>query len=128
MHPVSGTSAEAAYDVWLNNWANEVMIQHDIVNRGSCPVRATASFGGSGGVPVQKWNLCKYNTELIWQLAGSGEQSGKVDILSMLTWLENHGYLPGSSTLTSIGYGFELCSTGGANETFQVTSYSITGS
>ncbi len=122
MNPVSGTSAEAAYDVWLNNWANEVMIQHDIVNRGSCPVLATASFGGSR----RKWNLCKYGSELIWQLAGSGERSGTVDILSMLTWLQSHGYLPGSSTLTSIGYGWEICSTGGVNEDFQVTSYSIT--
>ena len=25
----SGTDAEAAYDIWLNNWNNEVMIQND---------------------------------------------------------------------------------------------------
>jgi hypothetical protein len=31
----------------------------------------------------------------------------------MLTWLENHGYLPQSSVLSLLGYGFELCSTGG---------------
>src|ERR1700691_72961 len=88
MNPQSGTSAEAAYDIWLNDWANEVMIQHDIVNRGTCPIIATAQFGGSGGVPVQNWNLCKYDSELIWQLAGSGEQSATVDVLAMLTWLE----------------------------------------
>ena len=58
-------------DIWLNNWGNEVMIQHDIVNRGTCPVAATATFGGSGGVPVQNWNLCQFGTELIWQLAGT---------------------------------------------------------
>lgn len=125
MHPVSGTSAEAAYDIWLNNWGNEVMIQHDIVNRGTCPVLATASFGGSGGVPVQKWNLCKYNTELIWQLAGAGEQSGTVNIMAMLTWLESHGYLPAKSGLTAISYGFEICSTGGKPETFTVSGFSI---
>ena len=28
MNSVSGTSAHAAYDIWLNNWQNEVMIQH----------------------------------------------------------------------------------------------------
>jgi hypothetical protein len=125
MHPASGTSAEAAYDIWLNNWANEVMIQHDMVNRGTCPVLATASFGGSGGVPVQKWNLCKYNTELIWQLSGPGEQSGTVNIMAMLTWLENHGYLPQKSGLTAISYGFEICSTGGKPETFTVSGFSI---
>ena len=131
MNATRDTSAEAAYDIWLgkgtsSDWTNEVMIQHDIVNRGTCPPTATATFGGSGGVPVQKWNLCKYDTELIWQLAGTNEQSGRVDILSMLRWLEDHGYLPQGSGLWQIDYGFELCSTGGLNETFQVSSYSLT--
>lgn len=125
MNPVQGTSAEAAYDIWLNHWRNEVMIQHDIVNRGSCSALATATFGGSGGVPVQKWNLCKYGTELIWQLAGRGEQSGSVNILAMLTWLVSHGYLPRESGLTDISYGFEICSTGGRRETFTVSRFSI---
>jgi hypothetical protein len=130
MHPTSGTSAEAAYDIWLgqgtgSNWTNEVMIQHDIVNRGTCPPQAIAAFGGSGGVPVQNWKLCKYGSELIWQLSGKNEQSGRVNILSMLNWLEKHGYLPQGSGLWQIDYGFELCSTGGVNETFQVSSYSL---
>jgi hypothetical protein len=130
MNTTSGTSAEAAYDIWLgqgssSDWSNEVMIQHDIVNRGTCPAAATASFGGSGGVPVQTWNLCKYGTELIWQLTGGNEQSGSVDILSMLTWLEKNGDLPQGSGLWQIDYGFEICSTGGQNENFQVKSFSI---
>lgn len=126
MHAQSGTSAEAAYDVWLNNWKNEVMIQHDMVNRGSCPTLATTSFGGSNGVPVRTWTLCKYGSELIWQLSGAGEQSGSVDILGMLKWLVSHSYLPQSNGLTAIGYGFEICSTGGRPETFTVTGYSVT--
>jgi hypothetical protein len=101
------------------------MIQHDIVNRGTCPVLAAATFGGSGGVPVQKWNLCKYNSELIWQLGGTNERSGSVDILAMLTWLQDHGYLPPGSGLWQIDYGFEICSTGGQPETFAVSHFSI---
>jgi len=128
MNATSKTSAWAAYDVWLNDWNNEVMIQHDFASNGACPTLASASFGGSGGVPVQTWNLCKYSSELIWKLASGSEQTGSVDILSMLTWLENHGYLQSRSTLTSIGYGWELASTGGVNETFTVSSYSITAS
>ena len=125
MNPTSGTRAEAAYDIWLNKGRNEVMIQHDIVRRGTCPVRATAKFGGSGGVPVQDWNLCKYGSELIWQLSGAGEHSGTVDIRAMLTWLINHGYLPHRSGLSNISYGFEICSTGGRPETFRLSRYSI---
>jgi hypothetical protein len=133
MNPTPGTSAEAAYDIWLNNWNNEVMIQHDMVNRGGpCgPVLATITFGGHGGVPMQSWNLCQYGSELIWQVAGTGdrygEQSGNVDILAMLNWLVNNGgYLPHGSNLTAIGYGFEICSTGGADENFQITGFSVT--
>jgi hypothetical protein len=136
MHPTAGTSAEAAFDIWLNNWKNEVMIQHDMYKRGGpCgPVLATVNFGGKGGVPVQSWILCQFNTEIIWQVSGTGDvygfQSGSVDALAMLTWLENNGgYLPQGSTLDNgISYGFEICSTGGVNENFEVTSFTITSS
>jgi hypothetical protein len=76
---------------------------------------------------VQHWYLCQFGSELVWKLTGD-EQSGSVDILSMLTWLESHGYLQKSSTLESIGYGWEIASTGGGNEKFQVNSYSISAS
>lgn len=125
MHPLGGTSAEASYDIWLNNWKNEVMIQHDIFNRGTCTVSETAAFGGSGGVPVQRWNLCRNGSELIWQLAGKPEQSGGVNLLAMLTWLVRHQYLPKRSGLTAVSYGFEICSTGGQPETFAVSRFSI---
>jgi hypothetical protein len=46
----------------------------------------------------------------------------------MLTWLENHGdgkYLPANPTLTAVSFGFEICSTGGRSQTFQVNSFSF---
>lgn len=118
------TSAWASYDIWLNGGKNEVMIQHDFANNGACS-GPSATFGGSGGVPVQQWTLCgPWGSEYAWKLAGD-EQSGSVDILAMLTWMVNHGYLPNSSTLSSIGYGWEIASTGGQPETFTVSRYSI---
>lgn len=128
MHATSRTNAEAAYDIWLNDWNNEVMIQHDFsALRPRCStIASTATFGGSGGVPVQKWNLCTYGSEIIWQLAGRSEQSGSVDILGMLTWLVNHGYLKHKTGLTAISYGFEICSTGGRPEIFKLNRFSIT--
>jgi hypothetical protein len=48
-----------------------------------------------------------------------------VDILSMVTWLE-HRYMPSNSTITDLSSGFEICSTGGKDENFQVSSFSIT--
>jgi hypothetical protein len=135
MGAARGTSAEAAYDIWLGqnsstNYADEVMIWNDQANRGTCggaSVKATASFGGSDGVPQQKWTLCQYGSELIWYLTNGNEQSGTVDVLSMLTWLESHGYLPAGSGLNQIDYGFEICSTPSA-ETFTVSQFSIKSS
>jgi hypothetical protein len=139
MNTVSTTDAEAAYDIWLGqntstNYADEVMIWNDQANRGTCggaTVKANATFGGSNGVPQQNWTLCRNgssaNSELIWYLTSGNEQSGSVDILSMLTWLQSHGYLPAGSGLNQIDYGFEICSTSGP-ETFSVSNFAIKSS
>jgi len=131
MNANSNTSAWAAYDIWLGpssgtNWTYEVMIQHDFSNNGACTAEASATFGGSGGVPVQKWNLCQFGSEMVWKLTGGNEQSGSVDVLAMLNWLVSHGYMASDTGLFSIGYGWEICSTGGQNEKFQLNNFSIT--
>jgi hypothetical protein len=131
MNATSATSAWAAYDIWLGpstgtKAPDEVMIQHDFANNGACTAEATATFGGSGDVPVQKWDLCQFGSELVWKLTGGNEQSGSVDILAMLNWLVDHGYMPKDTGLFSVGYGWEICSTGGQNETFKVNNFSIT--
>lgn len=153
------TSAEAAYDIWLNGYNNEVMIWTDISNRSTagCSAEGNAvSFGGSHGVPKHLWDLWKCGSELIWELnqpalsmcgarndgqggpmaphesvdVGTptvyGISKGSVDVLAMLTWLQSNGYLPSDSTLTQLEYGFEIASTGGVNERFQVTGWSLT--
>ena len=80
MNKTSGTRAWAAYDLWFNNWQNEVMIQHDFApNNARCcgSYVASATFGGSHGVPSQTWKLCRYGSEIIWQLPAN-ERSGSV--------------------------------------------------
>jgi hypothetical protein len=139
----SGSSAEAGFDI-INmtntgtSW-NEVMIWNDVNNRGfggcdSWPPKAQVKFGGSYGVPVNTWDLWSCGTsELIWQLdAGSsppthyGFQSGSVDIYAMMMWLVNNGYLGRGTTFGQIEYGFEICSTGGVNQTFTVSDWTLT--
>jgi hypothetical protein len=139
MNATKGTSAEAGYDIWFDDSgaSDELMVQNDMSNRGSCTdlgIIATVAFGGSGGVPVQKWNFCKYGDELIWQLAPPpgdhsavwGVHSGTVDLLAMMKWVISHRYLAAGSKLDSVGYGWEICSTGGQNETFQITRFATT--
>ena len=149
----TGVVSDIGYDMWFNDWASEVMIQHQNINTDVCTdwttvIATDVEFGGSNGVPDAYWNLCQNGTfgssnpELIWQYyaaAGSktfGESSGSVDIYSMLKYLEGHDIcktssgttdcLPTGSTLTQFGYGFEISTTDGANQTFTVNSLTQT--
>jgi hypothetical protein len=125
MNPQSGTVGEAAYDLWLNNWNDEVMIWND--NHGQDLSYDTdlgpVTIGG------QKFEVYRNGDpgpgeELIVSLDGN-EQSGTIDILTTLKWLEGKGYLPFGTTLTSIDYGWEIASTGGKPETYQISSFCI---
>jgi hypothetical protein len=138
----SATSAWASYDLWFNNWADEIMIQHDFTSQGPCTYAAVAQFGGSNGVPVQTWGLCTFGSERVWQLVAPGtkagdsgatinEPSGSVDIKAMVSYLENPAApdaIPANSTITNLSYGWEIASTGGQPETFQVSRYTLTAS
>jgi hypothetical protein len=134
----AGTQAHAMYDLWFNNWAYEVMVQYDFSNDAPCEgnwpeVKTNVTFGGSNGVPVQSWHLCEGNggKSLIWKLGaadGAQEQSestGSVDLLSMLKYLENTGYLPANSTWTALSMGWEIASTGGQPETFTGSGFRV---
>lgn len=125
----TGIASEAGYDMWYNTYANEVMFQVDMVDpsalRGGFPAIDTATFGGTGGVPLHTWNLTVSGSEIIWQLADSGIigtpasvnggiQYGTVDVRAMVCWLADRGYLKYdlfTSTATASGFGWEVCST-----------------
>jgi hypothetical protein len=134
MNATARTSAWAAFDIWLgqgtsSNWSHEVMIQHDFAKQGPCTTRATATFPGPGNRP-QHWHLCKFGSELIWGLGAKdshlvSERTGVVHILAMLEWLVQHHYLPANAGLWMVGYGWEICSTGGRPETFSVNSFAL---
>ncbi len=121
------TAGWAAYDLWFNNWQDEVMIQTDITANSDydCTAKTAATIDG------QPWHLCVFGSERVWK-PGTDDQhlanrtSGTINIQAFLTWMEQHGYLPATSTWTAGSYGFEICDTGGANETFAVNSFSWT--
>jgi hypothetical protein len=130
----AGTNAEASYDMWFNNTdvVHEVMIQNDY-SPGRAPGCATwtaknVRFGGRNGVPVHLWDLCVSGSTAFWETANGNMPSGTVDVLAMLKWLVSHGQLPAATQLGGFSYGFEISSTGSANEDFKVTSFSITAS
>jgi hypothetical protein len=137
----NATHAWGMFDLWFNNWANEVMIQYDFSKNAPCtttPVTDKVFGGKNTGVPAQPWFLCTltspkangtYQTTA-WKLgpneAGKqSESSGSIDILAMIKYLERKGYLPANSTWTAISMGWEICSTGGRNETFTGNGFTV---
>jgi len=52
--------------------------------------------------------------------------SGTVDLLAALQYLESRGDLAASDVLWQVNFGWEICSTAGAPETFTISNYSVT--
>jgi hypothetical protein len=132
----SQTIAQWAWDNWLGNdsgYPNEVMVWTD--NNGRCN---SGSLGTRVHAPVtiagQEWTPYQYgSTEFIWSLDGPGGvgtcaqlASGTVDLLALLKWMQANGHAAADATLRLVDGVFEICSTGGAPETFRVISYSVT--
>lgn len=113
--------AEAAYDLWLNNYSIEVMMWFD--NHRQVPagnVIAHVTFGG------QNFSVWKSGNDFFtFKLEGGNEQSGTAHLYSALRWLVNHGQLSSSVTLTQVNFGWEICSTHGSPMDFTLTKYTL---
>ena len=124
MSPQTGTDAEAAYDLWLSHTSgpDEIMIWVDNVGRGS----GGAQRIGAATIAGQAFTVYQYRGgEVIFSLNQS-EQSGTVDILGVLKWLQGHGLASAGAQLGQVDFGFEICSTGGKPEKFAVSRYTLT--
>lgn len=121
-------SADAAYEVWLNNHTVEVMMWVDNHNQ------APAGQLIDQMVPIynEKFDLYKNGpNNYSFVLNGQQQTRGKVHLLSALRWLVHHGpskhvhYLSRSDTLTEVDFGWEIASTGGKPLDFRVTGYRV---
>ncbi len=118
----NGFDAEAAYDIWLNNYGLEVMVWVD--NQGQTPagsVIGTATLGGQNFTIYQSGSTYSF-------VLDTNETQGTVDILAVLHWLTTNGYTSTTSYMTQFNFGFEICSTGGVTDTFTVNALSLTQS
>lgn len=128
--PVNQTTAGwAAYDLWFNDWNDEVMIQTDLTvpSNGDYDCTGVATITVSG----MPWHMCDFGSERVWKPGTddnhlANQTSGQVDIGAFLKWMEQNGKLPANSTWTGGSFGFEICDTGGATEQFKVTGFSWT--
>jgi Glycosyl hydrolase family 12 len=122
MPSVTNFDAEAAYDIWLNNYQIEIMIwvdNHDQTPSGH--VIATIKIDN------QVFALFQGGPAMFsFVLSGKPETKGTVDILSFLSWLVSHHDLSSSSSVTQVNFGWEIASTDGIPMDFAVNGYSLT--
>jgi hypothetical protein len=121
----AGGDNEAAYDIWLGtsasrNSSQEVMIWVDN-HRTNPPPGKVVSRPTFLGARYTVW----YNNGTVYMVRDRNETSGRIHILTMLDWLESHGYSPGGSGLNQIDFGWEICSTGGTPEIFTISRYDL---
>lgn len=110
----NGFDAEAAYDIWLDNYAIEVMIWVD--NQGQTPsgnVIGTANLSGNDYTIYQGGSTYSF-------VLDHNETNGQVDIQAVLDWLTANNYIATTSYLTQFNFGWEICSTDGMTDTFAV--------
>ncbi len=127
------TTGWSMFDLWFNNWANEVMVQYDFSNNADCDASTVVATGIN--IDGQMWHLCDFGGGALALKLGAtetaarqSEPGGTFDILAMVKWLEANGHLPASSTWTALSVGWEICSTGGQPETFAMNNFTVTAS
>lgn len=114
---------EVAYDIWLNDQKNEVMIWVDNYNQtpGGTKVASNVTLGPR---TYDVW--WDSSSGYIAFVATANFTSGTVDILQIFDYAIQQTWLPAGSTLAQINLGIEICSTNGQNATFSVDGFSIT--
>jgi hypothetical protein len=129
MPQLSGLDAEAAYDLWLNNWQTEVMVWVDTApaedrnqaDDGMTKV-GTYSYGGQN---FTLWRSGSGITGFYVFLLDHNETSGTVDLKAMLETMVSLGYIPAASSLTQIPFGWEVSDTGGRPVTFTLSRFDV---
>ena len=116
MPQISDLNAEAAYDMWLNNWKTEIMVW---VDTAPAKVRNLAYDGMTevgtytyNGQDFALWRSGSGITGFYVFLLDHNETSGTVDLKAMLETMVSLGYIPATSPLTQIPFGWEMSSTG----------------
>lgn len=136
----TGLDYEWDYDIWLGDtsqtaWANdqEIMVWTDV--HGQTPAGSdtgqvyTAPDGTSYEIWTGAGNTSVSSSYSIVSFVRQGNAtSGTLDVLALVKWLESNGYTSSSAGFDQIGYGAELCSTGGQPQVFAVTSYTLVSS
>jgi Glycosyl hydrolase family 12 len=129
MPRIKTLNAEAAYDLWLNNWKTEIMIWVDtspakdrnLANNNMTKV-GTYTYAGQN---FTLWRQGTGITGFYIFLLDHNETSGTVDLKAMLQTMVSLGYIPATSPLTQIPFGWEVSDTRGKPVTFTLSRFHV---
>jgi Glycosyl hydrolase family 12 len=122
---------EAAYDIWANNNAYEVMVWTNAQGNVG-PI--AESYDANGAVPASRnqnigghtWNVYRGSNganAVFSFVRTSDTNSGTIDLLAVLKWLKTNNWW-GDVTIGQLQYGFEISGTAGTSD-FVVDNYSL---
>jgi hypothetical protein len=114
--------AEAAYDIWLDNYKKEIMVWVD--NHQQRPAGGMVAQAEVAGQRFRIYQGSSHMYSLV--LAGPQESKGTVNLLAALSALMQRGYISSSDTLTQVDFGWEVASTDNLPLGFEMHSYSLT--
>ncbi len=129
MPQLSNLDAEAAYDLWLNNWQTEVMVWVDTApakdrNLADDSMTRVGTFT-YGGQNFALWRNGSGITGFYVFLLDHNETSGSVNLKAMLETMVSLGFIPATSSLTQIPFGWEISDTGGKPVTFTLSRFNV---
>ena len=129
MPQLGDLDAEAAYDIWLNDWKTEIMVWVDtspgknrnLAYNGMTKV-GTYTYAGQN---FALWRSGRGITGFYVFLLDHNETSGTVDLKAMLQTMVSLGFIPATSPLTQIPFGWEISDTGGKPVTFSMSRFEV---
>lgn len=123
-HETAATNAEAAYDIWLNDYDLELMIWVDTHGADRLPAgNDTGTDVTFNGVVYRLW--AESDNSTISFVRKTNAKTGSIDILAVIKYLISTGRYAASVGVNMFTFGFETPSTGGVDEVFEVLDYTL---
>lgn len=135
----SGQDYEWAYDIWLGDasqvsWTSDLEVMIWTGNHGQVPGGSDTgtAYTDPQGTTWEVWTRPGSNT--VSQSFGTvtfvrsvPAATGSVDLQGFFSYLTANGYASPGAGVDQVGYGVELCSTGGATLDYAVNGYTLGG-
>jgi hypothetical protein len=121
---VAGDDYEDAWDIWINGEGSGTELMIWTSNFGQTPAGSVVGTVTIGGATYTVWHGGNYNA----YVAKTPAASGTLNLLAFMQDMISRGYTTASAPLNQINYGVEIASTGGTNQPFNFTNFSVSTS